>query len=342
MNQKIWQRLLSLETRDVTQQRFKSIHERTLNARRAREINASAKQAREYFTNASNCNHSVRPLLAFYGVICLSRALLLLLRREGGEEVLTSGHGIETLDWGSVMAGKTAHGLRRLGDLRIRTCSGLFSDFVASTQNRMAIHVQSAGVDWRIYYDVPDQRQEISVGDLFSRIPDLRRDYAVVSSHSRFTPVSEMTYSSDDGFRAKVKYDNFDKFEDVYKTSGYEISVDGEYCVLTCREETLERSKPQFVHSYLNKVFGVIPNLHIAEPFPGSSRYSQLCITYLVSYVLGMLVRYYPTHWIALVQGEHGDAIWPTVNLANQLVEESFPELVAEMIDDAIAHGHPV
>lgn len=151
-----------------------------------------------------------------------------------------------------------------------------------------------------------------------------------------------MTYSSVDGFRAKVGYVDFTGFEETYKTSGYEIQVDGKHCVLTCCKETLQRDMPQFVHSYLDKVFGAIPQLYITQPFPGSPRYSQLCITYLVSYILGMLVRYYPTHWIALIRGEHGDAIWPTVNIANQLVEESFPELVAEMIDDAIAHGHPV
>ena len=96
MNQEIWQQLLSLENRDVTQQRFERIHSRELNARRAREINAAAKQAREYFRNANNANYSVRPLLTFYGVACLSRALLLLLKVDGGEEGLTASHGLET------------------------------------------------------------------------------------------------------------------------------------------------------------------------------------------------------------------------------------------------------
>ena len=89
MDRNIWQQLLSLESRDITQQRFRQIHSKELNARRAREINAAAKQAREYFSNAFNSNHSVRPLLTFYGVTSLSRALLLLLKADGGEEGLT-------------------------------------------------------------------------------------------------------------------------------------------------------------------------------------------------------------------------------------------------------------
>ena len=133
MNQEIWQQLLSLENRDVTQQRFERIHSRELNARRAREINAAAKQACEYFRNANNANYSVRPLLTFYGVACLSRALLLLLKVDGGEEGLTASHGLETVGWGDVMSGDTAAGLAKLGELRIRRRAGLFSDFVTHT-----------------------------------------------------------------------------------------------------------------------------------------------------------------------------------------------------------------
>lgn len=75
MDKEIWQQLLSLEDRDVTQQWFSKLHGRKLNVRRAKEINAAAKQAREYFRNASNSNYSVRPLLTYYGVASLSRAL---------------------------------------------------------------------------------------------------------------------------------------------------------------------------------------------------------------------------------------------------------------------------
>ena len=341
-NQNIWQRLLSLETRDVTQRRFKKIHGRNLNARRAREINSAAKQAREYFGNAYNCDHSVRPLLTFYGVSCLSRALLLALRMEGGEEGLKPGHGIETVDWRSIMSGSVARGLRRLSELRIRTCAGLFSDFVTSTRNRMSMHVNSGGVDWRVYYDTPELGMELTVGDLFSRIPDLQRDYSDISSQERLSVVQSLKYSPEEGFEAKVDYRTFAEFSETYRNFGYDITVTEKTCILTCDKETLKQAIPQFVHAYLEKLFGAIPRLYITEPFSSSSRYSQLCITYLVAYVLGMLVRYYPTHWMALIRGEQGDAIWPTIYRANQLVEESYPELVAEMLDDAITHGHPV
>ncbi len=336
MNQEIWQQLLSLESRDITQQLFARIHSRELNARRAREINAAAKQAREYFRNVSNSNYTVRPLLTFYGVASLSRALLLLLKTEGGEEGLTVGHGIETVGWGDVMSGDTAAGLTRLGDLKIRRRSGLFSDFVTHTNNRVSIHVNSAGVDWRLCYDIPEIGDEFSVTDLFSRIPDLQKDYSNISNVTRYTPVNEMTYSKDKGFRAKVREKPFSQFRAVYENFGYIATSQGDWCIITCDAKTFAKELPLFIHTYVHKLFGSIPSLFLAEPFSGGARYSQLCITYMVSFILGMLVRYYPTHWISLIQGDKGDSMWPTINRAQQLVEHSYPELVTELINDVV------
>ena len=336
MNQEIWQRLLALESRDTTQQWFKRIHSRELNVRRAREINAAAKQAREFFRNAAESAYSVRPLLTFYGVACLARALLLLLKSSGGEEGLTAGHGLETVGWGAVMSGETADGLKRLGELKIRTRAGLFSDFVTHTNNQISIHVNSEAVDWRLPYNIPELGVELSVDDLFCRIPDLQRDYANVSDSVKYANVNEMTYSANKGFQARVREKDFKGFKAIYEGYGYNTKSEGDWSVLTCDHGTFVDQLPMFIHTYVRKLFGSIPSLHLAEPFSGGLRYSQLCITYMVAYVLGMLVRYYPTHWMSLIQGDKGDIFWPTINRAQQFVELSYPELVTEMITDTL------
>ena len=92
------------------------------------------------------------------------------------------------------------------------------------------------------------------------------------------------------------------------------------------------------VLEYIHKTFGTIPNLFLVAPMPSGNRYSQLCITYMIGFGLGMLARYFPTHWVSLAHGNKGDALWPTLNRAHRAVEESFPELVAEMIEDILAH----
>ena len=52
-----------------------------------------------------------------------------------------------------------------------------------------------------------------------------------------------------------------------------------------------------------------------------------------------MLVRYYPTHWTSLVQGENGDIYWPILNRAQNYVENIYPELVLELINDILGKG---
>ena len=327
--QEIWQRLLGLESRDIVQLRFERIHGRELNARRAAEINAAARQAREYFRNAGASDYSVRPLLTFYGVASLGRALLLLMKRTGGEEGLTAGHGLEALSWRNVMKGDIAAGLENLGDLKMRRRHGLFSEFLAHTRNATLIHQNSAAVDGHCEYDEPETAAEISLGDLFSRTPDLWSDYTSVAA-PQYANVSKFSYSVEKGLEVKLGGDRASAIASAYGDLGYAVKDDGKRCAITCDSVAARREPPMFVHAYVQKMFGAIPGLRLAVPFRGRLRLSQLGITYMISFALGMLVRYYPTHWIALINGGKGDLLWPTTNRAQQYVESVFPELVAE------------
>jgi hypothetical protein len=147
-----------------------------------------------------------------------------------------------------------------------------------------------------------------------------------------------MAYDGSAGVKIKVSSANFKPFEEAYSTVGYNVEESGASTTLTGSSDLFSRKKPQFMHAYIHKTFGTIPNLYLVEPFPSGNRYSQLCITYMMGFVLGMLARYFPTHWVSLAQGNKGDALWPTLNRAQHIVEESFPELAAEMIEDIVTH----
>ena|SRR5688572_10044148 len=137
MRNAAWQSLFSLESRDAVCRWHRQLHGRDLSARRAKEITASAKQAREFFRNSEGSNDSVKPLLSFYGVASLSRSLSLLLRQGSGEEALTRGHGLETSRWTDVLSGDVSEGIAAAGTLTIKTSSGLFADFLRETENRI-------------------------------------------------------------------------------------------------------------------------------------------------------------------------------------------------------------
>lgn len=201
------------------------------------------------------------------------------------------------------------------------------------------MHVNSAGVDWAFNYPVPEQGIEIGLGDLFSRIPDLSKDFVRISANPKYAGVTQITFDYQNGFKAKVNRASFANFEKAYRKLGYEIKSENESSIFTCDAKTFEENSPTLINSYIEKLFNAIPRLFIVEPFNGGFFYSQLCMTYMVSYFLVMLARYYPTHWLSLIRGDKGDAMWPTLNRAQQLVEQSYPELVVEMVLHLLAQS---
>jgi hypothetical protein len=145
-----------------------------------------------------------------------------------------------------------------------------------------------------------------------------------------------MTYNERDGFTAKVRAGDFSSLKGYYSQRGYDVACDGEWCYVKADSETFSREVPQFMHSYVDKMFGTIPRIHLVKPFAGGARYSQLAITYMLSYCFGMLARYFPTHWIALLRGSKGDSLRPTINAGQEYIDVSFPELIIEFIQDTL------
>jgi hypothetical protein len=59
MRHDTWQKLIALESRDAIAKWHQEITGRELSARRAKEITSAAKQAREFFRNATAADNSV-------------------------------------------------------------------------------------------------------------------------------------------------------------------------------------------------------------------------------------------------------------------------------------------
>lgn len=328
---------MSLESRDIVQKWFYAIHNKSLNTKRTIEINAAAKQAREYFNNSFSSNYSVKPLLTYYGVASLSRALILLFRSSGGEECLSQSHGLSTVNWNDIFSGQITPGLNRICELEVKTCNGLFNDLLITTKNRTSIHARSSTVDWHLLYDSPPLGSSIKLIDLFQRIPDLENENAKTINDCKFAYVNaHISYSKDAGFSAnignKIKPEMLKRFSDF----GYQINPTGQAYNLTCNGEIFEKHMPLFYHKYIDKTFNTIPTLYLVDYFNSNHCYSELCSMFILSYYLGMIVRYYPTYWISLIQGEKGDMFWPMINRAQQLIEQVYPELVVEMIHDVL------
>lgn len=332
----IMQQLLQLENRDVVQKWFYKIHNRKLNSIRTKEINSAAKQSSEFFRNAELANYTVRPLLTYYGISTLSRALILLLRPNSGENSLIAGHGLQTMNWSNILSGNDiGKSLKNIGQLEVKTCKGLFSELINETKNRISIHVNSGGVDWRLGYDIPNVGFSFTLNDLISRIPDLNLDLKNLEIEEKYCSVNEMSFSYESGFHCKVN-SQFESIKHTFEELGYTTINSNQIYELNCSSEIFTNNLPLFLHKYVNKMFGSIPVLHIVQPFDGKNYYSEIALTFLLSYYLGMLVRYFPTHWNSLVQGENGDIYWTVLNKAQNYVETVYPELVIELISDIL------
>ena len=93
-----WEELSTFESRDYVGKWYPGRHGRQLNAARTSEIASCSTQGREYFVAATVAANSVRPLLHYYGVLSLSRGVILLRDKSKNEERLRPSHGLDVID----------------------------------------------------------------------------------------------------------------------------------------------------------------------------------------------------------------------------------------------------
>ncbi len=330
MNNEIWQQLLLLETSDFVFDWHKKIKKQKLNKQRISEITSAAKQGREYFRNSLQAHTSVRSLLTFYGVASLSRAALLLLKEGTGEPSLTQGHGLTAVEWKKNLSGDILSSIQKIGNLKVKTTSGLLSDLINSTENTICLHIHSSGVDCGLIYNLPPLNIEIEFEALITRIPDLF-EYLPKDSELKSAHMNNLK-NTEEGAYINANTKQIKSIIDHYTSKGYSIAEKNEKIDLFAPHEIFNQAPLQFIHTYINKSFSRIPKIYITTPLSGSAYYSQIAITYILSYFLGMLTRYFPTQWVALSNGTKGDRYWPAISAAQRYIEHSFPELILELI----------
>ena len=69
------------------------------------------------------------------------------------------------------------------------------------------------------------------------------------------------------------------------------------------------------------------------RPMPGDLELSKLAMAFAASYALGMLVRYYPSHWSAMLQNVKHDGALPTLLAVLEHIEHDVPRMVAEFLE---------
>lgn len=336
-----WETLSTFESRDYVESWFNSRHGRHLNARAAYAITACFIQGREYFDAAATAATSVRPLLLYYGVLAMSRGLILLRNPVKKEESLKQSHGLEAVDWGGNMAG----GLDKVLDVRIRATNGTFGELVDAIGS-----VQSTA--WWVppnfaeglYYATFSRpafatgAYELTLDELLSRDHRLLALYAQTTGRPSKVHIGEVV--AQDGIGVDVTLYGFSADAADIRARFGQPETQPINAITEGRRLRIPGAQFRVTGADLNALKSELPltqftgndGMFIVEDLPHGDRLSELLRSFLLSYILGMLVRYHPSRWIALLRNEKGDAAQPCLKAIAQAVAADFPRLVVEAL----------
>jgi hypothetical protein len=322
-----WRRLVDFESHDLVKRTYKKLHGRELSTATANDITALFAQGKEYFRNADNAAVSVRPLLQYYGVLAINRALIVLLSRSRALSTLKPGHGLEVTGWQETMA----KGLRQLGDLTVTIRAGTFLDLLEATGNRSPLRANSSRINWQVSFVLPKAGAAFNLYSLVRAVPDLRDEFGRWTGE---TPVFAVVNSCQSNEAAKEVCFAFEKeiTAEASKLLFPSAMVGKE--IPSGKSATVPDSFTPAIEQSFDRPFG-IGDPEILPPIAPDVGLNTVGKLTALAYFLGMLVRYFPSTWMALGRSQPGDAIYPVVNRISELTQHRYPEAVLDFIDDA-------
>lgn len=323
MNQD-WNKLLEFETRDLVERFIKARFNRDASAAKIHEITSNFIQGREYFKSAQHSDFTVRPLLQYYGVLALSKGLILSLNPKLSETHLKSSHGLDVKNWKEIIKSKD------FGKLQISVGDGSFSELLNATENTNYLRANSSGINWKSHLTKPSKGDVISLEQLIQYFPDLSVEFkSWTGKELDFAVIESVKHnSSNNTSEIKVRGTlNEDALEKIFPLS---------YCTNRTYENNIVK--------YESEKWG--PN--VTQKWSGPFNIGDPCAIpvigndiglnlisgmFMISYVFGMLARYYPTAWISLRRGEKGDKIYPFAYRIMEFIDEKYPRVIIDFLN---------
>lgn len=327
---KAWEFLSNFESFELIKKDYRERHGRIINTRPAREISSPFSHARSYFRSASSSDMTVKPLLLYYGVVSLSRGLNLLLTKGLREAALAPSHGLSVQSWGDELS-KDSFDIYNL-KISINS-SGTYPELCGAVSNRSLLRHNSSAVNFQLPALAPVSASIYSLGDVLSRVPELREQHSRWRGVHNTAHLSEFVTENKEGAatvlfklskRAGVTREHLDS---IFDDSDYKCC--GENACFEYRGPNDISAMPGITDQLGAYDIG---DLHVVRRYPFASNLTKVGQIFLISYILGMLVRYYPTQWTALIRGQVADAALPTVLSAVEHVEKVFPQIPADYI----------
>lgn len=331
MSSTTWEIIANHESFELVKRDYRARHGRTPNSRHAREIAAPFAHARSYFRAAQSADHTVKPLLLYYGIVSLSRGLTLTLSRGLREAALAPSHGLAVKSWGAELSRDNPD----FAALRIEVSGGgSFVELAKATEYKSLLRRNSSVVNFTFMNPPVPIGAEFSLGDLVSRFPALQEHHGRWRGETRCLQPNIDT-SDDPEVRIRIPKKNRrwvtrSAADAVFSGAQFVFEEESEEHVVYQGPNRLDEVPG--LTDYANPAFLNIGDVWLTALYPKGVRISKIMALFSLSYTLGMLVRYYPTQSTALLRGQIADASLPTLTAAVELVEKDFPQLVVEFL----------
>lgn len=331
MTVKAWAVLRDFESQDRVKHAYLSMHGRTPSTEHVREITAPFSHARCYFESERLADKAIRPLLLYYGVLNLSRGLVLALSRGLRETALSPGHGLACAGWAAEMQTQNP----RFEELRLTAGQrGTFIELSRATARCTALRANSSVVNMMSRERGLLEGHTFSLGDILARIPHLERSNVAWRNISLCSPWSTASKSAGRAVlripRSNRPFVNRAYCDSLFANTSFSFSAEE-------RAQFLYEGPDDF-----SQVPGItdhpdllgIGALWLVARYPGDVWLSRLEGLFSIAYSLGMIVRYFPKQWTALLKGQISDRSLPTLLEAIELVASLFPIAAADLISN--------
>lgn len=325
---RVWNELLEFETKDIVERSIKKKFGGEPNARKIQQITSNFIQAREYFKSAENSSITVRPLLQYYGVMAITKGLILYLNISLTEDQLKASHGLEIKNWKEAIKSKDFEALE------ITFGEGTFSELQKTTENKNYLRANSSEVNWRTPLKAPTKGEMITLKHLINYFPDLEKEYESWTEEKLKYGVIE-SYSPSDG-RVEVQMRGVLDQETIDKLFPVEYCLNRTVNINSFMQKTIIRFGPcDWAPNITQKWHGPfdIGDACVIPVLKNDIGLNLLSGMYAISYVFGMMARYYPSIWVSLRRVETGDRIYPFALRILDFLQDKYPRQILDFLN---------
>jgi hypothetical protein len=318
-----WNFLREFESKDLVKRYINKKYDYELNSSKAYEITSAFKQGRSYFDSVKIADISVKPLLLYYGIVSLSRGLILILEKTARENNIKPSHGLKITNWNQVAkSGK-------LENIKVKTSNGTFKELISATKNKSYYRAASSGINWHNEYIVREDDFEFSLKDLSYSFPDI--DKTVQSWLGIEIPSIQLKTIKKQENRIRIELNGKGKINEIFPELIYKNKIIEESNNSTII--SFEATAPPHICQKWKSAFEVIGDPYVIPPFGTLVYLNDISKMFAASFIFGTISRYYPTTWNNINSGIKNDSILPfAINLMD-LIQVKYPQVIMDFIE---------